>query len=65
MLVAFVSLRDFTLQLTSDYRPSEQYITKVSRQAPHLEYFTIRHGIDHAFRCKRVNKNWVVCDEDE
>jgi hypothetical protein len=71
MLVAFVSLRVFTLQLRAYSYPSEEYlryITKASHQAPHLESFTI-HSIysnyDYIFRCKRVNANWVVCDEDE
>ena len=67
VIVAFVSLRDFTLDPLGDLiHPSEkylQYITKASRQAPHLESFTIDHG--PAFRFKQVNENWVVCDEDE
>jgi hypothetical protein len=69
MFAAFVSLRDFTLDPLGDLiHPSEkylQYITKASRQAPHLESFTIHNVNDYAFRCKRVNANWVVCDEDE
>jgi hypothetical protein len=80
MLVAFVSLRDFTLQLKDDHHPSEKYIpyiTKASSHAPHLESITIYHGHNHAphlktvdgrnraFRFKRVDANWVVCDEDE
>jgi hypothetical protein len=66
MLVSFVSLQVLTLDLMTDHRPPEiylRYITKVSRQAPHLESFTITYG--HAFRFKRVNENWVVCGEDE
>jgi hypothetical protein len=69
MLVAFVSLRVFKLQLSGDQlHPSGKYIryiTKASRQAPHLESFTIHHVRDHTFRCKRVNEIWVVCDEAE
>jgi len=75
MLVAFVSLRVFTLEHRDDqpHRPnlSEKYlryITKASHQAPHLEYFTIHsfyHGNDYTFCCKRVNSNWVVCEEAE
>jgi hypothetical protein len=70
MLVAFVSLRVFTLRLKRDHQlqSSEKYlryITKASHQAPHLESFTIHHGNNHTFRCKRVNANWVVCDEAE
>ena len=72
MLVAFVSLRVFTLRLVDNQLQSSEkylryitkvYITKVTHQAPHLESFTIHHGRNHAFRCKRVNANWVVCDE--
>ena len=67
MLTAFVSLRVFTLELTGR-RPHRsekylRYITKVSHQAPHLEYFTIRHANHQTFRHKQVNENWVVCDE--
>jgi hypothetical protein len=69
MLIAIVSLRVFTLRFWGTQpHPSEkylQYITKASRQALHLESFTIHNGNDHAFRCKRVNANWVICDEDE
>jgi hypothetical protein len=68
MFAAFVSLRDFTLDLLGDHHPSEKYlryITKASRQAPRVESVTIFHGHDHVFLCKRVNANWVVCDEDE
>jgi hypothetical protein len=69
MLVAFVSLRVFTLQFGGP-RPHHsekylRYVTKVSRQAPHLESFTICHIGVHTFRCMRVNENWVDCDEDE
>jgi len=67
MLVGFVSLRDFTLLFRSNQlRPSEKYlryITKESNQAPHLEFFTICPRDDYTFCCKRVNENWVVCDE--
>jgi hypothetical protein len=69
MLVAFVSLRVFTLELNGDLlRPPEnhlRYVTKVSHQAPYLESFTIlstNFGCDHTFRCKRVDANWVICD---
>jgi hypothetical protein len=67
MLAAFVSLRVFTLWIL-DHRlhPSEkypQYITKASDQAPHLESFTIQDDYDYSLRCKRVNENWVVCDD--
>jgi hypothetical protein len=68
MLVAFVSLREFTLDLLGDHRDSEkylQYITKASHQAPHLEFFTIQYVDDYTFRCKRVNANWVVYNEGE
>jgi hypothetical protein len=68
MLVAFVSLRVFALRLRGRHHPSEEYlryITKVSNQAPHLEFFTIRRVYYKTFRCKRVNENWVVCDEAE
>jgi hypothetical protein len=69
MLVAFVSLRVFTLRLGGNQlRPSEkylQYITKACGPAPHLEFFTIRGRNGYTFRCKRVNENWVVCDEAE
>jgi hypothetical protein len=69
MLVAFVSLRVFTLRLwVNRLHPSEKYlryITKASNQAPHLEFFTIHHHDDYDFRFKRVNENWVVCDEAE
>ena len=71
MLVAFVSLRVFTLRLEGgQLHLSEkylQYITKASNQAPHLEFFTIHHGDDHTLHCKRDNENWdwVVCDEAE
>jgi len=69
MLVAFVSLRYFTLGLTGDQlHLSEkylQYITKASHQAPHLEFFTIQYVDDYTFRCKRVNANWVVYNEGE
>ena len=72
MLVAFVSLRVFTLQLWGNQRHLSEkylrYITKASHQAPHLEFFTIYYYYydgDNIFRCKRVNANWVVCDEDE
>ena len=67
MLAAFVSLRVFTLRLGGrKFHPSEiylRYITKASRQAPHLESFTIHLGDHYTFRYKRVNENWVVCDE--
>jgi hypothetical protein len=65
MLVAFVSLRVFTLDLLGDHHPSEKYlryVTKVSRQAPHLESFTIHHSDDHTRCYKRVNENWIVYD---
>ena len=65
MLVAFVSLRIFTLRLRGYPHPCEEYlryITKASNQAPHLESFTIHHGYDHTVHCKRTNENWVVCD---
>ena len=70
MLAAFVSLRVVTIDLTGGGQPhpSEKYlryITKVSHQAPHLEYFTIRHANHHTFHHKQVNENWVVCDEAE
>jgi hypothetical protein len=72
MLVACVSLRVFRLELTGDqlHRPKKhlRYVTKVSHQAPHLESFTIlsfNYGDDYSFRCKRVDTNWVICDEDE
>ena len=68
MLVAFVSLRVFTLRLRGDPHPSEnylQYITKASNRAPQLESFTIHRDNDYTVRCKRVNENWVVCDEAE
>ena len=69
MLVAFVSLRVLTLRLKGDQlHLSEKYlryITKASHQAPHLEFFTIHYGNDYTFHCKRVNENWVVCDEAE
>ena len=69
MLAAYVSLRVFTLKLYyHQLHPSEkylQYITKASDQAPHLESFTIQDEVDYTFRCKRVNENWVVCDEAE
>jgi hypothetical protein len=69
MLVAFVSLRVFTLRLEGDqrhlYEKYLRYITKASHRAPHLEFFTIRYSDNYAFRCKRVNANWVVCDEAE
>jgi hypothetical protein len=68
MFAAFVSLRNFTLDLLGDHFPSEKYlryITKSSRQAPHIESVAIRHGRNHSFRCKRVNENWVICDKDE
>jgi hypothetical protein len=68
MFTAFVSLRVFTLQLKVDHHPSEKYlryITNASRQSPHVESVTIYHGSNNAFRCKRVNANWVVCDEDK
>jgi hypothetical protein len=61
------TLRDFTLKLTGDHYPSEKYlryITKAFHRAPHLESVTIYLGLNHAFSCKRVNANWVVCDED-
>jgi hypothetical protein len=69
MLAAFVSLRFFTLQLYG-IKPHHsekylRYITKASNQAPHLEFFTIRYRDDYTFRFKRVNENWVVCDEAE
>ena len=68
MFAAFVSLRDFTLHIMGDHYPSEKYlryITKASRQAPHVESFTISHGYNHVFRCERDKENWVVCDEDK
>jgi hypothetical protein len=69
MLAAFVLIRVFTLQLGGKQLQSSEkylrYITKASHQAPHLESFTTHHGNDHTFRCKRVNANWVVCDEAE
>jgi hypothetical protein len=68
MLVAFVSLRVFTLQLEGYHLRNEdypRYITKVFDRAPHLDFFTIQDGDDHTFRCKRVNENYVVCDEAE
>ena len=76
MLVVFVSLRVFTLQLWGDQLQSSKkylrYITKSSNQAPHLEFFAIHYydddhtvSDDNIFRCKRVNTNWVVCDETE
>ena len=64
MLVAFVSLRDFTLHFWDRQQISEKYfqfVTKVSRQALHLEFFTIRRRYNRPFRRKRVNANWVVC----
>jgi len=68
MLAAFVSLRVFTLELGGKQLQSSEtylgYITKASNQAPHLESFTIRHGNDYAFRCKRVNANWIVCEAE-
>ena len=33
---------------------------KVSGYSPHLEYFTIRHSTDRAYRCNRANSKWVV-----
>jgi hypothetical protein len=66
MLAAFVSLRVFTIELRGYRHPSVRYITKASHQAPHLESFTIHSisfGNNYTFRCKRVNGNWVVCDE--
>jgi hypothetical protein len=69
MLVAFVSLRVFTLQLYNNQLLSSEeylrYITKVSNQAPHLESFTIHQGYYHIVRFKWVNGNWTVCDEAE
>jgi hypothetical protein len=69
MLVAFVSLRVFTLRLGSrELYPSEKYlkyITNASHQAPHLESFTIHLGSRYTLRYKRVNENWVVCGEVE
>ena len=87
MLVAFVSLRVFTLGHRDDQphvsNLSEiylRYITKATNQAPHLEFFTIQSyyyddddavsddqavGDDYTFCCKRVNANWVVCEEAE
>jgi hypothetical protein len=67
MLVAFVSLRFFKVKLDG-FRPNLperyiRYITKTTRQAPHLEYFTIHCVKSHPCCCKRVNENWVVCDE--
>ena len=67
MLAAFVSLRVFTFELHCHQHHAEeylQYITRATHQAPHLQFFTIdRFG--PAFRCKRVNANWVVCDDAE
>jgi hypothetical protein len=67
MFAAFVSLRVFTIELMDGQpHPSEKYlryVTKVSRQAPHVESVTIFHGNNHVFRCERVNTNWVICDE--
>ena len=68
MLVASVSLRVFTLRLRGDRDHFEKYfryITKTSDQPPHLESFTIHNDDDYTFRFKRVNENWVVCDEAE
>jgi hypothetical protein len=69
MLAAFVSLRVFKLLLKRaqflSFENYLRYITKASHQAPHLESFTIHHGHNHTFRCKRVNANWVVCEEAE
>jgi hypothetical protein len=70
MLVAFVSLRDFTLELEDERlhlsnrsKKYLRYITKASHRAPHLESFTI-HSIyfdnGYIFRCERVDANWVV-----
>jgi hypothetical protein len=70
MLAAFVSLRVVTIDLTGGGQPhpSEKYlryITKASNRAPPLKFFTIQDGDDDTFRYKRVNANWVVCDEAE
>jgi hypothetical protein len=69
MLVAFVLLQVFTLRLWGNQlHPSDnylQYITQASDQAPHLGFFTIQDGEDYTFCSKRVNENWVVCDEAE
>jgi hypothetical protein len=69
MFVAFVSLRVFALKHRGNQRRVSEkylrYITKASHQAPHLEFFTIHYGNFYTFDCKRVNENWVVCDEDE
>jgi hypothetical protein len=50
MLAALVSRRVFILQLLNRelHLPEKyiRYITKVSDQAPHLELFLVRHGID-------------------
>jgi hypothetical protein len=68
MLVAFVSLRVFTLRLRGNRLHVSlnylRYITKTTHQAPHLEFFTI-HNHNYTFRHKRINENWIVCDEDE
>jgi len=62
MLVAFVSLRVFTLNLPIGHHTSEKYITQVSRQAPHLKSFIIQDNDGYIFRYKRVNENWVICE---
>ena len=65
MLVAFVSLRVFTLRLRDNqHRPSEKKLRYIINQAPHLEFFIIQYG-RNTFHYKRVNENWIVCDEAE
>jgi hypothetical protein len=75
MLVAFASLRVFTLELRDNqlhgsfgFESYRRYITKVSRQAPHLESLTIDciyYDTRYTFRCEQVNANWVVCEEPD
>jgi hypothetical protein len=67
LLATLVSLRVFTIisyeihhAHTEKYLP---YITEVSDQAPHLEYFAIFEGKYHYAR--RVCGKWVICDEAE
>jgi hypothetical protein len=38
-------------------------VTKVSDQAPHIESFLVRRGIDHDVR--DCNGKWVICEGAE
>ena len=63
-----VTLRAFHVDGGSDddYLPPEEYlpfITGVSNQAPHLEYFAITYGTFHCW--KRVCEEWVICDKPD